>query len=164
LIQLYFYLCEYYNTKLSFYCQRFSPNSAPTNEKITDVEILTIYFYCRRYEEKHKKSAIYDPVCRYMASWFPKLPNYSNFNSRLNNLDSVILSLLPLLLERIDNELIAKYIDQQVALADSFPIIPCSGKRLGKVARELSDKSFCSVKNKTAFKLSRLKSTYHLST
>jgi hypothetical protein len=68
----------------SFYGQRFSPNSAPTNEKITDVEILTIYFYCRRYEEKHKKSAIYDYVCCYMAGWFPKLPNYSNFNSRLN--------------------------------------------------------------------------------
>jgi hypothetical protein len=81
------------------------------------------------------------------GGWFPKLPNYSNFNSQVNNLDLVILSLLPLLLKRIDNEGMAKGIDQQVALADSFPIILCSGKRSGKITRELSDKSFCSTKN-----------------
>ncbi|MFB0908874.1 MAG: hypothetical protein QMB03_11485 [Spirosomataceae bacterium] len=72
--------------------------------------------------------------------------------------------MLPLLLERIGNEGLVKGIDEGIALADSFSVILCSGKRSGKVARELSDKSFCSVKNKTAFKLSRLKSTYHLST
>jgi hypothetical protein len=55
LVQLYFYFCECYDTEFSFYCQRFSPNSAPSNEKITDAETLTIYFYCRRFEEKHKK-------------------------------------------------------------------------------------------------------------
>jgi hypothetical protein len=40
-----------------------------------------------------------------------------------------------------------KGIDEGIALADSFPVILCSGKRSGKVARELSDKSFCSTKN-----------------
>lgn len=147
LIQLYCYLCECYDTELSFYCQRFSPNSTPFNQKITDAEVLAIYFYCRRYEDKHKKSSIYDYACRYMKSWFPNLPNYANFNSRLNNLDSAVLSLLPLLLKHIDNEHIIKNIDSQIALVDSFPIILCSGKRAGKVARELSDKSFCSTKN-----------------
>lgn len=109
--------------------------------------VLAIYFYCRRYEDKHKKSSIYDYACRYLKSWFPDLPNYANFNSRVNNLDSVVLSLLPILLERIDNEHLIKDIDSQIALVDSFPIILCSGKRAGKVARELSDKSFCSTKN-----------------
>jgi hypothetical protein len=82
-----------------------------------------------------------------MTSSFPELPNYSNVNSRLNNLDLVILSLLPLLLERIGNEGLVKGIDEGIALADSFPVILCSGKRSGKVARELSDKSFRSTKN-----------------
>jgi hypothetical protein len=82
-----------------------------------------------------------------MKSWFPDLPNYANFNSRLNNLGSAVLSLLPLLLKYIDNEHLIKDIDSQIALVDSFPIILCSGKRAGKVARELSDKSFCSTKN-----------------
>jgi hypothetical protein len=108
---------------------------------------LTIYFYCRRLEDKHKKSAIHDYACRYMASWFPELPNYPNFNSRLNNLDSAILSLLPLLLERIDREGIVKGINQQITLVDSFPVILCSGNRSDKVTPELSYKSFCSTKN-----------------
>jgi hypothetical protein len=82
-----------------------------------------------------------------MKSWFPDLPNYANFNSRLNNLDSAVLSLLPLLLKYIDNEHIINRIDSQIALIDSFPIILCPGKRAGKIARELSDKSFCSTKN-----------------
>jgi hypothetical protein len=82
-----------------------------------------------------------------MKSWFPDLPNYANFNSRLNNLDSAVLSLLPLLLKHIDNKHIINHIDSQIALIDSFPIILCSGKRAGKVARELSDKGFCSTKN-----------------
>ena len=99
-----------------------------------------------------------------MTSSFPELPNYSNVNSRLNNLDLVILSLLPLLLERIGNEGLVKGIDEGIALADSFSVILCSGKRSGKVARELSDKSFCSVKTKTACKLLSLKSKYHFKT
>jgi hypothetical protein len=61
-------------------------------------------------------------------------------------LDSAVLSLLPLLLKHIDNEHMINHIDSLTALIDSFPIILCSGKRAGKVARELSDKSFCSTK------------------
>ena len=36
--------------------------------------------------------------------------------------------------------------DNQKALVDAFPILLCSGKRKGKVAPELSDKSFCATK------------------
>ena len=32
------------------------------------------------------------------------------------------------------------------SLLDSMPIITCSGKREGKVAREITDKGFCSTK------------------
>lgn len=147
LIQLYFHLYDCYTDELCIYNQKFSPNRNPVNEKISDVEILTIYFYCRRYEDKHKKKSIYDFACRYIKSWFPKLPNYSNFNSRLNKLDSVILSLLSMFLEYIDNKAIVKNVCRNIVLIDSFPIITCSAKRSGKVAPELSAKSYCSTKN-----------------
>ena len=67
------------------------------NEKLDDVELLTIYLYCRRFENKHRKIEIYDYAKRYLLSWFPNLPNYSNFNARLNNLSGTIPYLVEIL-------------------------------------------------------------------
>ena len=142
LIQLYFYFCDCYNTELRWYNQRFSRNSSPSNEKLTDEEILTLYFYCRRYENKHLKTEIWDFANRYMRSWFPDLPNYTNFSTRLNNLSSVMTALVPMLLQIIDFQ----DINSDRSLIDAFPIMLCSGKRQGKVAPELSDKSYCATK------------------
>jgi hypothetical protein len=146
LIQLYYYLCECYDKELRWYCQRFSPNSSPDNQKITDEELLAIYFYCRRYENKHKKSEIYDFATRFLHSWFPFLPTYANFNTRLNFLESALLALIPQLLETINTKDMVKNVQMNMALVDALPIMLCSGKRRGKVARELSDKSYCATK------------------
>lgn len=145
LIRLYFYLCDCNDNLLFAYCQRFSRNATPENEKLTDVELLTIYFYCRRYEGKQSKTAIYEFAQRYLKSWFPDLPAFANFNSRLNNLGCV----LPYLVEQMLGEvqfLENQWIDKDVSLIDSLPIMLCSGKRRGKVAPELSEKSYCATK------------------
>lgn len=145
LIRLYFYLCECNDKGLWAYHQRFSPNSCPTNEKLSDVELLTIYLYCRRYEGKHNKSEIYDYADRYLRGWFPDLPAYANFNSRLNRLCSTLPYLVSTLLSEIQaNE--SQYIEWGTSLLDSLPVMLCSGKRRGKVAPELSEKSFCATK------------------
>ena len=86
LIRMYYYFCTYYFSDLCWYTQRFSHNHSPGNTKITDEELLTIYFYCRRYENKHLKTEIYDYAKRYLLSWFPNLPAYANFNARINRL------------------------------------------------------------------------------
>ena len=145
LIRLYCYLCDCNDTVLWAYHQRFSPNSKPSNEKLTDMELLTIYFYCRRYENKHHKSEIYDYASRYLRSWFPNLPAYANFNTRLNNLGSSIQYLVGLMLTKIQLDE-RQYIEEEISLLDSMPIMLCSGKRQGKVAPELSEKSFCATK------------------
>lgn len=145
LIRLYIYLCECNDNGLWAYHQRFSPNACPTNEKLTDVELLTIYLYCRRYEGKCNKSEIYDYANRYLRSWFPDLPAYANFNSRLNRLCSTVPYLVDILLSKIQlNE--SQKIEWGTTLIDSLPIMLCSGKRRGKVAPELSEKSFCATK------------------
>lgn len=146
LIQLYYYLCEHYNRELCHYCQRFSPNSSPSNQKISDEELLCVYFYCRIYEKRHKKKEIYDYALRYLRSWFPALPNYANFNTRMNNLQSAILALISLVLADIQTQGLVKDISPEIVLVDAFPIMLCSGKRQGKVARELADKSYCATK------------------
>jgi len=145
LIRLYYYLCDCNDKGLWMYNQRFSANSLPKNEKLTDMELLTIYFYCRRFENKHLKSDIYDYANRYLRSWFPDLPAYANFNSRLSNLGSRITSLVNFILN--DLKLVENQsIRQGISLIDSMPIMLCSGKRQGKVAHELSEKSYCSTK------------------
>jgi hypothetical protein len=145
LIRLYCYLCDCNDNVLCIYHQRFSRNSAPSNEKLTDVELLTIYFYCRRFENKHIKTEIYDYANRYLRSWFPDLPAYANFNTRLNNLANSIPYLINLILSDLqvaENQ----FVEKSISLIDSMPIMLCSGKRKGKVAPELSEKSFCSTK------------------
>jgi len=146
LIQLYYYLCQCYDKELGWHCQRFSSNSSPANQKITDQELLTIYFYCRRYENKHRKKEIHDYALRYLQAWFPNLPTYAKFNTRLNFWESALLAFVPMLLQTIEDENIVKDIQTHIALVDSLPIMLCSGKRKGKVARELSDKSYCATK------------------
>ena len=82
-----------------------------------------------------------------MKSWFPQLPNYANFNTRINSLHTAILSLVSMTLQHIDNQNIVKNVSREIALVDAFPIMLCSGKRKAKVARELSDKTYCATKN-----------------
>lgn len=146
LIRLYYYFCECYDTELRWYCQRFSPNSAPANMKITDAELLTIYFYCRLHENRHRKADIHDYAQRYLLSWFPHLPNYSNFNSRLNAMDSAIVALVPLVLQCVEQEHNPGALSELIILADSMPVMLCSGRREGKVATELSNKGYCASK------------------
>ena len=146
-IKLYLYLCECYSTELCWYFQRFSPNTSPNNQKITDEEVLCIYFYCRIHENRHSKKDIHDFANRYMQSWFPNLPNYANFNVRLNQLQAIILGILPILLEFIEKQHIVKNIQEDILLIDAFPIMLCSGKRNGKVATEIADKTYCASKN-----------------
>ena len=145
LIRLYFYLCECNDKVLVLHHQRFSNNTAPSNEKLTDAELLTIYFYCRRFEKKHSKTDVYDYAKRYLYSWFPDLPNYANFNSRLNNLCSGMPFLVEWILKDLDN-LLGDSFSKEVSLIDSLPIMVCSGKRYGVVAPELTEKSYCSTK------------------
>lgn len=146
LIRLYFYLCECNDRQLFAYHQRFSNNQHPKNEKLDDVELLTIYLYCRCFEGRHRIKDIHDFANRYMKSWFPHLMNYQNFNFRLNRLCSVFQVIAQEILDKIqsiDNRLIMS----NQALIDSMPIMLCCGKRVGKVARELSTKSYCATKN-----------------
>lgn len=146
LIRLYYYLCECYDTELRWYCQRFSRNSQPGNMKITDAELLTIYFYCRIHENKHNKTDIHDYALRYLISWFPRLPTYANFNARLNAMESAVMALVPLVLQSPDFQHDSGSLSELITLTDSLPVMLCSGKRQGRVARELSDKGFCAAK------------------
>ncbi len=139
LIALYYYICEWYNKELRWHCQRFSNYRG---DEITDEEILTIYLFTIMEEEKFKIKSIHSHAKRYFHSWFPNLPSYPSFSTRLNRLACVFPQLVQLLINTVDKT----DVNFNISVLDSMPIITCSGKRRGKVASELTAKGYCSTK------------------
>jgi len=140
LVEIYFYICETFEKDLKFSCQRFTNNNNP---EFTDQEIMTIYLFVISQEKRYQIKDIYRFTDGYLRSWFPKLPSYAAFNNRLNRLSEAFKILMTSLLQEyqpIDCVL-------QESLLDSLPIITAHGKRVGKVAPELTDKGFCSTKS-----------------
>jgi hypothetical protein len=140
LISIYLYICNLYDTNLKYSCMRFSNNSVP---EFTDQEILTIYLFAMHVEQRFKINQIHEFANGYLRSWFPRLPSYTAFNIRLNFLNEALKDLAIHLIEGfqpID-------CDTKSSLLDSMPIVTCSGKRAGKVAKEITDKGYCSTKD-----------------
>ena len=138
LIKIYFYICEKFEY-LQYYCERHSNNNQP---EFTDQEVMTIYLYVMHHEGHTKTKHIHRFASEYLNSWFPKLGSYQAFNSRLNRLGGAFSKLVEMLLEEFQPD--DCLFDQ--SLLDSMPIICCSGKRKAKVAREITDKGYCSTK------------------
>ncbi len=140
LISMYLNISELYETDLKYFNQRFSNNNKP---KFTDIEAITIYLFVMKEQKYFEIKQIYNFTKDYLFSWFPDLPSYVAFNTRLNNLSSVF--------ERLSQIIIGSKVPENCDLSnsilDSMPIITCSGKRKGKVASEITDKSFNSTKN-----------------
>jgi hypothetical protein len=139
LIEIYFYVCEKFEKDLKHCCQRFSNNNEP---EFTDQETMTLYLYTIYQEQRFKCKQIHRFADEYLRSWFPKLPSYSAFNNRINRLSEAFTQMVSPMLA----EFMPKDCSSEVSLLDSMPIITCSGKRVGKVAPELTDKGYCSTK------------------
>ncbi|MDP2162538.1 MAG: transposase [Flavobacterium sp.] len=139
LIEIYFYVSEKFEKELKFYSERFSNNSKP---EFSDEEVMTVYLYIMHHEQQFKIKHIHRFASEYLRSWFPRLPSYQAFNNRLNRLHTAFSKLTETLLSEFQPEDCC--LDQ--SLLDSMPIITCSGKRTGKVAKELTDKGFNSTK------------------
>jgi len=140
LIKIYQYVCDKYEQELKYTCERFSNNNQP---EFTDQEIMTIYLFSVYEEQRFKIKEIHDFASNYLRSWFPKLNSYVAFNTRLNRLSEAITALCRVVIE----EFIPSGCSLEFSLLDSMPIITCSGKRNAKVAKEITDKSYCSTKN-----------------
>lgn len=139
LIAMYFYICDIYEKELKYSCQRFSNNSEPD---FTDQEIMTIYLYGMHVEQRFKITQIYEYASDHLRSWFPLLPSYPAFNIRINRLAEAFR----LLTSHLLGMFVPSGCSTSKSLLDSMPVITCSGKRKAKVAREITDKGYCSTK------------------
>lgn len=139
LVKTYCYVCEQYEKDLKYLCQRLSNNNNP---EFTDQEAMTIYLYSVHVEHRFKVKHIYEFASEHLRSWFPKLPSYEAFVNRINRLNEAFKGMAYCILtdyQPLD-------CDTGIMLIDSMPIITCSGKRKAKVAKEITDKGFCSTK------------------
>ncbi len=93
---MYLYICDLYGNKLKHTCQRYSNNANP---EFTDQEVLTIYLFAMHKDQRFKVKHIYNFANDYMLSWFPKLPSYVAFNTRLNRLSEALQQLAETLLK-----------------------------------------------------------------
>lgn len=140
LISIYLYICDIYNFNLKTICKRFSNN----NElEFTVQEVMTIYLYVLNIEQRLKIKQIHSFANDYLCSWFPLLPSYEVFNMRVNRLSEAF--------KHLSGTLLSDYCpgdcQSDTSLVDSLPIITCSGKRANAVAKELTDKGYCSTKS-----------------
>jgi hypothetical protein len=141
LIAIYMYISELYEMELQYTCQRQSNNFFP---EFTDQEIMTIYLFAITEQKYFLIKDIYLFAKEYLNSWFPKLPSYQAFNSRLNRLSEAFKTLAIGLFSSYTPE----DCDLKISLIDSMPIVTCKGKnRNAKVAREVVGKGWCSTKN-----------------
>jgi len=140
LVKIYDYVCEKFDDNLQFKCERFSNNKKP---KLTDQEIITIYLFVMNHQGIFKMSKIHQFASEYLLSWFPDLGSYQAFNQRINRISNVMNTFVGILL----TEFAPKECSTKLSVLDSMPIITCSGKRLGKVAPEITDKGYCSTKS-----------------
>ena len=134
------FICDLYDNELKYVCQRFTNNDHPA---FTDQEVITIYLYAMHVEQKIKIKQIHDFANGYLLSWFPRPPGYVAFTQRINRLSEAFTHLAGTLLK--DN--CPLECNMNTSLLDSMPIIICSGKRNGAVAREITDKGYCSTKS-----------------
>lgn len=140
LIKIYDYVCQKYEEELKYHCERFTNNNKP---EFTDQEVITIYLFSVFEEQKLKLKQMHNFAKDYLLNWFPKLTSYVGFTTRLNRLASAIKALCNITIEAFTS----KESSTEMSLLDSMPIITCNGKRKGKVAQELTDKSYNSTKN-----------------
>jgi len=140
LISIYLYICDLYDSELKYLCQRFSNNNEP---EFTDQEVITIYLYLMQVEQRLKIKQIHSFANDYLRSWFPRLHSYEAFVVRINRLSEVFKHLSSSLLSNNCPD----DCQPDTSLFDSLPIITSSCKRPNAVAKELTDKGFCSTKS-----------------
>lgn len=140
LIQLYYQVCTLYKRYSCENVLRFNSNGQ--EGVISDEELLTIYLFCTIEEDKLSKKGMHKYILNHWHSWFPTLPSYATFNDRLNRLSVVFPLFLNMVLEDLSLPS-----NPSILLADSFPIITCSGKRVPQVAKHLVSKDYCASKD-----------------
>jgi hypothetical protein len=122
------------------HAQRQSNNFCP---KFTDEECIATYIW-GLHNQKFEVKACYEYIKDYYGDWFPNLPSYQAYNSRICYLADAFKALAGRLLCGLGLD--AGHSD---FATDSMPIVVAGEKRSGKAktASELCSKGYCASKD-----------------
>jgi len=84
LMKLYFYVSEIYEEELKWHCMRYTKNQVVPGFR--DEEILTTYLFVTAFATRFKIIDVHEYILDHWLSYFPKLPSYTAYNTRLNRL------------------------------------------------------------------------------
>lgn len=142
LIELYCLICHIYDNQTILKHQRLS-NYKP---KFTDQELVTCYFLAMLNNQRQIRE-IYSYISRHWREWFPALPSYQAFNSRLNNLGADFAMIFDLLLQAKLEKPNRDFSEDSVV--DSFPVMLKKGKKAKscQTAAQFADFGYCASKD-----------------
>jgi hypothetical protein len=145
LINVYLTTCDFFSQLSPTSFLKISPNSNPS---FTDQEVVTIYIFGVLMKQKNIKD-IFNFTKNFIPNWFPHLPSYEGFLSRLNSLSKLFRELANFILKN-NKFKIPKTNSQPFILIDSLPIMLTTGFRAHKcnTANDISAISYCSSKDK----------------
>jgi hypothetical protein len=140
LIKLFLLVCHFYDKHSVLKEQRLSNNSKPI---FSDQELLTMYLF-GHLQGFTRQRQIYDYFRNHWRAWFPALPSYQAFNSRLNHLTAAFELLIEQCLISVSWQIEAR----NDRLVDSIPVMLARGTRANqsKIAPELAETGFCATK------------------
>ena len=140
IIELYCAVCDHYDNTLVVHAQRQSNNFCP---KFTDVECITTSIW-GIYNQKFEVKACYEFIRDYYGEWFPDLPSYQAYNSRICYLADALKELASLFICDVGLDP-----DHSDFVIDSIPIVVAGAKRSGRAsaAKDLCDKGYCASKD-----------------
>lgn len=142
LIELYCLICHIYDNQTILKHQRLS-NCKP---EFTDQELVTCYFLAMLNNQRQIRE-IYSYINHHWREWFPALPSYQAFNSRLNNLGADFAMIFDLLLQAKLEKPNRDFSEDSVI--DSFPVMLKKGKKAKscQTAKQIADFGYCASKD-----------------
>ena len=141
LIELYVLVCELHDLRRHACWQRLSNNAHAPG--ITDQELITIYWF-GHLQGRFTKKAIYELIKDYWWEYFPKLPAYPTFVTRLNQLEPTFQALGAELQARLQPHLLP----EAEHVIDSLPVMLARGGHAytATVAQAVAEVGYCASK------------------
>ena len=143
LIDIYLTACDFFSQLSPYIFLKTSPHSSP---KFSDPEVITVYVFGIIQKQRNKK-AIHQHIKNYLLNWFPYLPEYEGFLSRINKLDLVLVEFINFLLKDKKFQIV-KNNPEKITIVDSLPIVLAKGYRAHKckTANDFATMGYCSSK------------------
>ena len=143
LITVYLTTCDFFSQLSPHTFLKISPNA---NSLFSDEETITIYVFGILNDLKNVKS-IFNFTKKFLSHWFPLLPSYEGYLSRLNALNMLFPELTNFLLKK-DKFNTTIHSSINITLVDSLPIMLTKASRAYKckIANDISSVGYCSSK------------------